>query len=473
MPRTPTPHKQAGYSGPRRHHNLSKAGQGGGLFGSSLAVPQPQQSGGLFGAAAASQPQQAGGLFGSAPAAQPQQTGGLFSGLGNTSQPQQSGGLFGQAAGTQPTGGLFGAGNVQTQQAQPQQSSNPFGGSLFGNPQSKPAAPSLFSTATTTQAQPSLFAPSATNPPTQQQPSLFNASTSKPNPFGLTLGQNPSMQAPNPLGGSLSMGQSTTTTTVPGVRIDLSSIRGTTRFSDLHEDLQKQILAIDEFISVQQNHASQCAQMMKPHAANLAYIPNDVEFVSGRVEAVETALDNDAEAVRRVKEVVARDVEDGRLSFNAIDALRLPGAYHLGQHQQQQMYGSFMGLGHHGVDRAPPPSSTIGDGSEANGSAQDIVGYFSNKAAEMSQALDSYNKHISEIEQHLRTVEAGTMARAEELMARGARDAEGGKEARVRELVGTLKAFEMAILNVAAKVGECREGVVEVTVGGAGLGGRR
>lgn len=326
------------------------------------------------------------------------------------------------------------------------------------------------STAPTSQAQPSLFAPSAANPTTQQQPSLFNASSNKPNPFSLTLGQNPNMQAPNPLGGSLS-GQSTTASTVPGVRIDLSSIRGTTRFSDLHEDLQKQILAIDEFISVQQNHASQCAQMMKPHAANLAYIPNDVEFVSGRVEAVETALDNDAEAVRRVKEVVARDVEDGRLSFNAIDALRLPGAYHLGQQHQQQMYGSFMGLGHHGVDRAPPPPSTMGDASEANGSAQDIVGYFSNKAAEMSQALESYNKHISEIEQHLRTVEAGTMARAEELMARGARDAEGGKEARVRELVGTLKAFEMAILNAAAKVGSCREGVVEVTV--AGLGGRR
>ncbi|KKK22170.1 hypothetical protein AOCH_005927 [Aspergillus ochraceoroseus] len=105
------------------------AATGGGLFGSTTQTqPQPQ-------------PQQTGGFFGAATQPKPQTTGGFFGGMGQTpnqqqqQQPQQTGGgLFGGPVGGQqqqqkPQGSLFGGGfGQQPQQPQQQQGSGFFGG---------------------------------------------------------------------------------------------------------------------------------------------------------------------------------------------------------------------------------------------------------------------------------------------------------------------------------------------------------
>jgi nucleoporin p58/p45 len=82
------------------------------------------------------------------------------------------------------------------------------------------------------------------------------------------------------MGGGLSLGQSTNQQqqTVPGVRIDVTNIRGTTRFNDLHEDLQKQISFLDDFIQAQIQLKNDCDAIMPSHDSQLAQVPNDVEF---------------------------------------------------------------------------------------------------------------------------------------------------------------------------------------------------
>ncbi|OCL09773.1 hypothetical protein AOQ84DRAFT_290588 [Glonium stellatum] len=423
--------------------NTSQPQQTGGLFGQSTSQPQQpaQQSGGLFSQTTASQPQQSGGLFGNLQKPAQQQTGSLFGGSTTQSQPQQSSSLFGGTLG-------------QQNQNQSQQS-----GGLFGNlgQQQKPATPSLFGS-TTTQPKPSpLFGSSLQQPQQQQQqqqqPSLFSSmaqQNSQPNPFGgsLTLGQ--SNNQPQAFSGS--------TSTVPGVKIDVSNIRGTTRFSDLHESLQSQIEEIDKFIQQQINFCTQCSGILPNHSASVASIPPDVEFLEGRVATVELAIDNDTATVENLKKICRKDADDASLSFRAIENLKLPQQFH---------YAGMTGLS--SAPSAPAGSSTNFSGTDDDSSSKpvDLVGYFSKRADGLGGTLDEYGNQIREIEAHLRTVEAGAMQRTEELMIARGGDTGSGRDQQ-RELVGALKAIEGAILQVAGKVGSVREMVVEETVGTRG-----
>ena len=112
--------------------------------------------------------------------------------------------------------------------------------------------------------------------------------------------------------------------TVPGVKMDLSNIRGNTRFSDLHEDLQKEIQAIDDFIQKQISFKESIDQALPRAEESIKTIPTDVTFLTGRADTVELALDNDAQAIKGLKELVHEDAEDAKLSFRAIENLKLP-----------------------------------------------------------------------------------------------------------------------------------------------------
>jgi nucleoporin p58/p45 len=274
--------------------------------------------------------------------------------------------------------------------------------------------------------------------PQQQQPgglfSSLNKSTqaSSGNAFG------------NTLGGGLKLGQSQAPS-VPGVRIDVSLMKGTTRFNDLHEDLQKQIENIDKIIIAQQALASQCEAIMPSHAAQLSCIPTDVDFLQRKLIGVESSLETDAEAVALVGNLVKLDAEHAKLSFRAIDNLKLPPQYH---HQ-----GNWIGK-----------SASVGTSSQQQDSSnsQDLVSYFSQTADEMSATLSKYQSHISEVEQHLRTVEAATMMQAQQMSSQGFG---GDVDEQKRELAAVLREFEAGIRGVAGVVAETREGMQRLQLG--------
>jgi hypothetical protein len=74
-----------------------------------------------------------------------------------------------------------------------------------------------------------------------------------------------------------------------------------------------------------------------------------------------------------------------------------------------------------------------------------------------------YQRQIREIEAHLRTMEAGTVEKAQQLA--GSRSAPRDQR---RELVEALKGMEGAIIESAKKVGQVRDEVTKQTLGNVG-----
>ncbi|ETS73641.1 hypothetical protein PFICI_14587 [Pestalotiopsis fici W106-1] len=399
----------------------------------SSAAPS---AGGLFGTASqpqTTQPSTGSGLFGGGSSAAPS-TGGLF---GNASaQPAQAAaGTTAQSAGS----GLFGSLNTNTNTQNTQQ---PTGGGLFGN-----------STANTAQPQQQtggLFGSSTANnnQPQQQTGGLFGASTQTAQPaqntsaFGSSIlgaGNQQNSNAFSTLGA-----QSTNQQTVPGVRIDLSNVRGTTRFNDLQEDLQKKIVWLDDQIQSYMNQKHELDAFMPGHGDMLSNIPNDVKFVQMKYDGVESALRSDAEAIESVQLLHQKDAENGRLCFRALDNLKLPQQYHT-----SGLWSS----------RAQAGAST---NTESDG--QDIVNFFSKTTSEMDEQLQRYENNLTEIELHMHGIQGSLIEQLQRMMA----TKNGGpspSDEKLAELGAVLRDFEQSILEVAQQVGGAREGMTRLQLG--------
>ena len=235
--------------------------------------------------------------------------------------------------------------------------------------------------------------------------------------------------------------------TQPGVKIDTSNIKSSTRINDLHDDLQKQLTLIDGIILGQMDHETQCAAMMPKHEEQLSNVPSDVEYCSRKLKGFEDLMEGDAEEVSALRDLIKEDAEHAKLSFRAIDNLKLPPQYHNSGHW--------------------PTKASNGDG-RSNGTgardAQDIVGYFSSTADELNSKLAKYQKNIADIEIHLRGVEASTAQQIHTYISRRSGGAAAGND-EIQELAESLQDFERGILNVAGKVGSARESVQSLQLG--------
>ncbi|KAL8954095.1 MAG: hypothetical protein Q9222_000074 [Ikaeria aurantiellina] len=405
----------------------------GGLFG-SLQKDNPSQS--LFGASLpSSQPQQSSNIFGSN-SAQPSQNTGLFGAPINQSQSgnpptNQGGGLFGTSGmGTQQqaqTGSsLFGAANTQSQ---PQ-----LGGGLFASlgqnqSQQKPQTSSLFG-GLNEKKESSIF-PSARNQNQSQQP------PSQPSLFATSIGQYTQRQQ-----------------AVPGVRVTTSELRPTTRFTDLHEQLQTLIENIDGFIQQQIKFQQECAAMNPAIDENCSQMPSDVDHCTKTLDTMQHALENDAEAISKAKSLTKEDVANAKLSFTAVESLTIPQSYQA---------ANLWALPPASRDAAP---SLLNDEDNAEGlGSASLVSLFSTQADEMSQSLDGYGRNIAEVESYLRYTEVNTLQQMQQLVLTQCQDGQGKSgEDQVRELAAVFRDFENGIMKVAGKVGGAREKVQELVL---------
>ena len=243
------------------------------------------------------------------------------------------------------------------------------------------------------------------------------------------------------------------------MRVDLSQLRPTTRFNDLYEDVQKIIEAVDNFVLKQMQFQEQCEQAMPKIESAFSYMPDDVQYCSRKLDTMQQALENDAEAIDHAKVLVKQDVKDARLSFKTIQNLRMPQQFH-----------------HSGLWNAPAATQTAGpslsdedETDEEHGS--NIVSYFSKRADDMSKTLQSYQKNISDVESYLKGVEGNTIQQLQRVQfTRGRDGGERSADDQVRELAAVLREFENGILSVAGKVGAVRE---EVQTGMLEDGGSR
>ncbi|KAL0944890.1 nucleoporin NUP49/NSP49 [Colletotrichum truncatum] len=370
---------------------------GGGLFGNSTATAQPATSGGLFGGTQAS----SGGLFGKKPSTPA--TGGLFGSAATASQPQQqqqqSGGLFGQqntTAQTGTSGGLFGSAAQQPAQQQNQQQS----GGLFGAAQQKPATGGLFGQSTAQPQQQStggLFGGGNTQPQQNQQQSggLFGQSQAQnqAKPGGLF---GASTQQQNNTAPGLTMGQSTTQQTVPGVRVDISNVKGTTRFNDLEQSLQTEMENCDLMIQRFMSHASEIKGFMAAHGGDLEQLTNDVNWLQRKYEGVKTTLDEDIVTLAHLKDLVKSDADIAKMAFAGADQLKLPAHYH-------QTWLTRGGSG----GNAPNSSQ--------DRNLEDVLTLFSNEADRLKELHQFQVQKIKEMEQHMPGVEHGLYERVRAL----------------------------------------------------------
>ncbi|KAI0150672.1 hypothetical protein GGR57DRAFT_179960 [Xylariaceae sp. FL1272] len=388
----------------------------GGLFGNTLSVPtssQPQQTSSLFASTTtpASTTPAPRSLFGSTAPAQSQPaapSSGLFG--SSTAPAQTGGGLFGGGAtntaaaqpNTAPTGGLFGGLSTTTQPAQANT-----GGGVFGQS-------------------------------TQQQPSAFGG-------LGGTLGQSQQPQPSMSLGGiGLTMGQQNAQPSVPGVRIDVSNLKGTTRFNDLQEDLQKIIEKSDEFILAQISRKNEIDSFLPGHQQMLESIPEDVKFVTRKYDGARNALESAAQSIEAARLLVNQDADNARLSFRAIDNMKLPQQYHTS-----------------GFWSARQPSSSNAN-TETDG--QDLVGFFSKTADEMAEQMKKYENNLTEIELHTHGVADTLNEQLARLMA-AKNNGTTSSDEKIQELVAVLRDFEQGILRVAGDVGSVREGMTRLQLG--------
>ncbi|KAI1123454.1 hypothetical protein F5Y10DRAFT_251867 [Nemania abortiva] len=416
----------------------------GGLFGTTATTattsqqqpPQQQQGTSLFGSTAtatATQPQQAPNLFASAASTQPQQS------------QQQTGGLFGAASQTQAqpqtqgTGGLFGNANANaTGQANTGATSSL---SLFGGGPSNPAQSTGNATGTSVFGQPAQ----------QQRPGIFgglgqSAQTQQPNAFGQPQQQQqqPATGFAGGLGFGLAMGQPNGQTTVPGVRIDVTNLKGTTRFNDLQEDLQKIVEQADTFIAEQIRRKEEVDSFMSGHREMLESIPNDVTFVTRKYGGARNALESAAQSIEAARVLVNQDADHARLSFRAIDNLKLPQQYHT---------SGFWS----------PRQQTPGN-ANAETDGQDLVSFFSKTADEMGDQMKKFEGNLTEIELHMHGVSDSLVEQLQRMMATK-NSTSSGTDERIQELVAVLRDFEQGILKVAGDVGSAREGMTRLQLG--------
>jgi nucleoporin p58/p45 len=372
---------------------------------------------------------------------------------------------------TQPPASLFGT-------TQPQPQSN-----LFGTNPQKPSD-SLFGAPAGATKPPSLFAPQPTTQP--QQPSNLFGSTFQPQP----------KQAPNVFGGStLNMGQSTASqgplnasntqtagvnTTISGVKIDLSNIRPTTRFQDLVPELQQVITKIDNDILTQQRHAAEVSQLFNSMFPLVESIAPDVEFVTQKLSNTELALSNDAVAIQNVRGLVRRDAAEARVSFRALDSLKLPEQFRSVNERDTRDARDIFNLSQYENARQPQSKSvslpatatTVLDSADyfdKNDVAQpqNIEELYDFRAMDMGAQLEFFQAQIKEIELHLRGVEAVIAQKSRDIAVNGGRKADGNETA--RQVVGALREIDNGIKAVGGRVEEVREEARDVM--GTGVDG--
>lgn len=254
------------------------------------------------------------------------------------------------------------------------------------------------------------------------------------------------------VGPGLTMGQSQSQSqqnSVPGVRIDVSNIRSTTRFNDLQEDLQKQIEEIDKAIQGFINQKNELDAFMPAHGEQLSSIPNDVAFVSRKAAGVEGALAADAVAVKQLRELVKVDADNAKLSFKAVDNLKLPTSYH--------QAGLWSTRGQQGGSGGSPNADEEG--------SSDLVSFFSRTADEMGDTMKKFERNLSEIEMHLHGVQGNILEQLQKVAATPKEGATSGTDEKVHELAAVLRDFEESILKVAGQVGSAREGMTGLQLG--------
>lgn len=302
----------------------------------------------------------------------------------------------------------------------------------------------------------------ATQQPQQQQPQ-------KPS---LGVFSNPG--ATQPTQTSL-LGQSSATgTVVQGVKVDISNLLPTTKFESCSDELRREVEAIDNAILNQMKLCHEVSDILPTIESQGASIPNDVDFVQGKLETMQHALENDANDIDQLRSLVTRDAAEAQVAFRAIDTLKLPLQYQTTGgggwwSMQDQKVADRSSLRSTRKNTLALPDDVEGDPATAksvNGVPVNLVDYFSQRSDEMGTVLDRYKGNLKEIEDHLHGVELSLNRQINEFVSKSRDGASAGApKSIVNDLAAVLGDVEAGIMGVAARLGSVSEQVQEMTLG--------
>lgn len=290
--------------------------------------------------------------------------------------------------------------------------------------------------------------------------------------------QGPTLSLFGNRGGNAQSEQRPGGSTVQGVKIDVNHLNPTTKFENCVDLLKKEIEDIDTFILNQIHMCNEVSDVLPAIKSQSALIPNDVEFVQGKLDTLQEALENDASDIDYLRQQAMRDEAEAKLAFRSLDTLLLPVQYQLspaerlwGSQQQSQstprqaLRSTRGGLG----ELALPDNVEADTGVTDNVAPSNLIDFFSQRADDMGSVTEGYRKNLKEIEDHLRGVEASLIRQMTEISSRSrGSEAAHAPTSKVGELAGTLGDVETAILGVAGRLGGVREEVQELILGPVG-----
>jgi nucleoporin p58/p45 len=271
---------------------------------------------------------------------------------------------------------------------------------------------------------------------------------------------------------------------LPGVKIDVTNLLPTTKFESCSDELKKQIESVDTFILNQIHMCNEVTDLLPTIAVKGATVPNDVEFVQGKLDAMQHALENGARDIDHVRMLVSRDAAEAQVAFRAIDNLKLPLQY-------QSTTGGWWSVPDQQLSERQSLRSTIGvrkrtltlpddvetDPSMATsikGVPVNLVEYFSQRSDEMHSVLGGYKRRLKEIEDHVHGIELTLDRQINEFLASQNRDGASGSagisKSRSGDLAAVLGDVEAGIFGVASRLGGIKEQVQELVLGPLSLG---
>lgn len=265
----------------------------------------------------------------------------------------------------------------------------------------------------------------------------------------------------------------TTGTVVPGVKVDLSNLLPTTKFESCADEIRSELEKFDNYILNQIHMCHEVSNLLPNIEKEASVIPHDVDFVQGKLDTMQHALENDAGDIDQLRGLITRDAAEAQVAFRAIDTLQLPLQYQSAAgggwwSAQSQTLSDRQSLRRKntlalpdGVESDPSTANTV------NGVPVNLVDYFSQRSDEMGTVLDHYTHSLKEIEDHLHGVEVTLNRQANEFAASRNRDGTGVGSPRsaLNDLAAVLGDVETGILGVANKLGGVTEQAQEVVLG--------
>lgn len=300
------------------------------------------------------------------------------------------------------------------------------------------------------------------NQDTQQQQQQQPQQAQKPT-LSLFGNQGASTQQP--------MQQSTAGTVVPGVKIDISNLLPTTKYESCADEIRTELERFDTFVLNQINMCNEVGNLLPSIADQGASIPNDVEFVEGKLDTMQRALENDAGDIDHIRSLVSRDAAEAQVAFRAIDTLKLPLQYQstggAGWWSVPDQKQSLRSTRKNTLALPDDVESDPATASSVNGVPVNLVDYFSQRSDEMGSVLERYTGHMKEIEDHLHGVEVTLNRQIHEFVASRSRDdsGSGASNSALNDLAAVLGDVETGILGVASRIGGVSEQVQEVVLG--------